>query len=114
MRTDAVDLTVIEHDDAVGIFDRGNALRDDQLGRIRDILTERLADQRIGLRIDRAGRIIQDQDLWFLQQGAGNFCPPETLLPPCSIYVSYPSGNREMNSSACASRHARIISSSLA
>ena len=28
------------------------------------------------------------------------FCPPETLVPPCSIQVSYPSGIWSINSSA--------------
>ena len=32
------------------------------------------------------------------------FCPPETLEPPRSMWVSYPSGRRLMNSSAQAGR----------
>ena len=42
------------------------------------------------------------------------FCPPETFVPPCSICVSYPSGNCVMNSSACARRHASSSSASVA
>ena len=35
------------------------------------------------------------------------FCPPETLVPPCSMSWLYPSGKAETNPSACASRAAR-------
>ncbi len=40
--------------------------------------------------------------------------PPETLVPPCSMYVSYLSGNSWMKPSACASWQAWRISSSVA
>ena len=40
------------------------------------------------------------------------FCPPDTLVPPWSRNVSYWSGNCLMNSSACDSLHAWMISSS--
>ena len=42
------------------------------------------------------------------------FCPPYTLEPPCSIYVLYLSGILSINSSAQASLHALIHSSSVA
>ena len=42
------------------------------------------------------------------------FCPPDTLVPPCSIYVLYFLGNVWTNGSACASSQACIISSSVA
>ena len=42
------------------------------------------------------------------------FWPPETLVPPCSMYVSYFWGKRWTNSSAWASLHASTSSSSVA
>ena len=42
------------------------------------------------------------------------FWPPEKFAPPCSTFVSNPSGSVSMNSSAFASLHARAISSSVA
>ena len=41
-------------------------------------------------------------------------CPPETLVPPCSITVLYPSFILSMNSSAHAMRQALLQSSRLA
>ena len=40
------------------------------------------------------------------------FWPPETLVPPCSICVSYLSGNDSINLSAWANLHTSTISSS--
>ena len=39
------------------------------------------------------------------------FCPPETFVPPSSIYVSYFLGNFWINSSACANLHTLSTSS---
>ena len=49
----------------------------DDLRCVRNLLPERLADQRVGLRIHGARRIVQDQNLWLFQQCAGN---AQTLL----------------------------------
>ena len=40
--------------------------------------------------------------------------PPDTFVPPCSIWVSYLSGKLSINSCALANLHTRIISSSVA
>lgn len=42
------------------------------------------------------------------------FCPPDTFVPPRSMWVSYPAGKSRINSSAWARRHAFTISSSVA
>ena len=42
------------------------------------------------------------------------FCPPETLVPPCSIKVSYLLGKEDTKSSAWASLQASMSSSSVA
>ena len=42
------------------------------------------------------------------------FCPPETLLPPCAIALSYLSSFASINSVACAISAAFLISSSVA
>ena len=67
MCTVSTDLTIIHNNDVIRILNGRNTLRNDDLGRIRNLLQESLTDQRICLGIYRAGRIIQNQDLWFLQ-----------------------------------------------
>ena len=63
----STDLAIIHNDDMIRILHRRNTLCNDDLGRIRNLFQESFADQRICLGIYRAGRIIQDQDLRFLQ-----------------------------------------------
>ena len=63
----STDLTIIHNNDVIRILNGRNTLRNDDLGRIRNLFQESLTDQRICLGIYRAGRIIQNQDLWFLQ-----------------------------------------------
>lgn len=62
----------MHHDDAVGLLHGGDALRDDNLRRVRDLVVERLADHLVGLRVDRARGIVEDQDLRLLEQRAGD------------------------------------------
>src|SRR5699024_2677801 len=60
------------NDDAVGVLHAGYTLGNDDLGGFGDIITEALADQRVGLGIDGAGGVVQNQDLGLFQQGAGD------------------------------------------
>ena len=64
------DAAVVEHEDHVGVLHRGDALRDDDLRRVGDLRRERLADQRVGARVDGACRVVENQNLRVLQQGA--------------------------------------------
>ena len=72
MGAQAVDLAVVQHQDAVGILHGGDALCDDDLGGSGDLFPERLADLGIGGGIHGAGRVVQDQHLGLAQQGAGD------------------------------------------
>ena len=78
MRADRLHRAAVQDNDLVGVLHGGNALRDDDLGRVREsTLRNALADQRIGLGIDRAGRVVQDEDLRLFQQCARD---AQTLL----------------------------------
>ena len=63
MRSDVDNGTVIHDNNSIGIHDRGNALRDDQLCGVGNILTECLADFCIGGSIAGTGGIVENQDL---------------------------------------------------
>ena len=97
MGTDAVDFAIIHYDDPIGVFDRIDPLGNNDRRRSRDFSFQAFTNTAVGFGIDGTGRIIEDQDFRFLQQGTSNrqplFCPPETLFPPCEICVSYLSGN---------------------
>ena len=91
------DPAVVHDNYQVGVLDRRHALRDDDLRRLRNVFPEPGTDQSVSLCVDRACRVVQDEYLRLSQQGTRN---AETLLPPCSIFVSYPSGKERTNSSA--------------
>ena len=63
----------------VGVLHAGNALGNDDLRRIRDLLAQGLADARVRRGIDGARRIVEDEDLRLFQQGAGD---AQALLLP--------------------------------
>lgn len=69
---EAVDLAVVQHEDAVGILHRGNALCNDDLGGAGDLLTERLPDLCVGGGIHGTGGVVEDEDLRLAQQGTGD------------------------------------------
>ena len=69
--------SLIHDNNPICSLDTGNPLGNDQLGRTRDFLSKSFSDPGIRSRIHRAGRIIQDQDLRFLQKSTGN---AESLL----------------------------------
>ena len=72
MSTQAVDLAVVQHQDAVCILHGRDALCNDDLGGAGDLLPEGLADLGIGGGIHGAGAVVQDQHLGLAQQRAGN------------------------------------------
>src|SRR5438128_1167293 len=58
------DSTFVEHDDAVDVLDRREAVGDDDRGPPEHQLRERVLDQMLGLRVDRArGLVEHEQDL---------------------------------------------------
>ena len=68
MRADRLHCAAVQNNDLVRVLYRGNALCNDNLGGVRDLLRERAANQCIGLGIDRARRVVKDEDLRLFQQ----------------------------------------------
>ena len=71
----SVDLALFHYDDAIRILHAGDTLGDDQLRRIRDLLPKCPSDLGIRRGVDRAGTVVKDQDLRFLQQRSRNTKP---------------------------------------
>ena len=70
-------MAVVHHENEVGILHGRDALGDDDLRRLGDIGAEALADQRVGARVDRGGRVVEDQNLRLFEKRPGD---AETLL----------------------------------
>ena len=66
------DLAVIHDEDHVRVHDGGNALGDDDLRGLGDVGLEARTNQRVGLRVDGAGGVVEDEDLRLLEKGAGD------------------------------------------
>lgn len=72
MRSDSVNPAVIQHKDHISILYRGDALRNNNLGGIRNLLAERAADKSVRFCINRTGGIIENQNFRLFQQCARN------------------------------------------
>lgn len=72
MAADIGNMPIVEHDDAVGVLHGADALRDDDLRRLRDIGGKGLLDLRVRARIDSACRVIEDKHLRLFEQRAGD------------------------------------------
>ena len=70
MGVEGVDATVVHDDDAVGVLHGHDPLRDDDLGRLRDVLREALPDAGLGRGVDRARGVVEDEDFRVFQQGS--------------------------------------------
>ena len=71
MIADTVDLAALHDDYFVRVHHRGDALGNNQLGGGGYLFAEGLADPCVGIGIDRAGAVVEDEDFWLFQQGAG-------------------------------------------
>ena len=63
VRADPGHTALVQHDDAVGMADRADALRHDQAGRVAQLARQTGAEAGIGAVIQRGERIIKDEDL---------------------------------------------------
>ena len=63
---------VVEDEDEVGIGDRGEPVGDDEGGAALPQPIERPLDACLGLDVEGAGRLVEDQDRRILQDGAGD------------------------------------------
>ena len=68
MSADSVDPAVVHNKDPVAVFHAGDPLRDDQLGSVRDLFDESLADLCVGSRVDSACAVVKDEDLRLFQE----------------------------------------------
>ena len=56
------DAAGFEHDDPVGAADRGDLVRDDHAGAAGEVLVEGLLDSGLGLGVQGAGAVVQEED----------------------------------------------------
>src|SRR5690625_4788168 len=112
------DAVAVDYDDAVGVTDRGQPVRDHQGRAAARQLLQRLLDRPFCLRIESGGRFIEYEYRWVLQEHAGYgrrcFCPPDSFTPRSPMTVSRPSGRSASTSSSRARLAASSISSSAA
>ena len=66
---------VVQHQDAVGVLDAGNALGNDDFGGAGDDPGKGGADLGISGGVNRGGGVVQNQHLGPLQQGPGDAQP---------------------------------------
>src|SRR6516162_494752 len=66
------DAAIVEHQDLVGLDDRRQPVRDDQGRAVGGDLGEARLDLALGLGVERRGRLIEDQNLWRLQNHPGD------------------------------------------
>ena len=69
------DASVVEHDDLVGERDRREAVGDDDRRPAAHRLAQAVADLRLGRRVDRGRRVVEDQDARVDDQRAGDRDP---------------------------------------
>ena len=70
MRPARQQLTVLEHGDLAGQRDRAQPVGDDERGAPGHRLAQRLLDRLLGARVDRRGRVVEDEDARVGQQRA--------------------------------------------
>src|SRR3954470_18131779 len=66
------DAAGVDDDDQVGVDDGRQAMRDDEGGAAGAHGVQRLLDPGLRLRIERAGRLVEQQDRSVLEQGPGD------------------------------------------
>jgi hypothetical protein len=63
MRALLPDLALVDNQDAIGVFNRGEPVRNDQGGAVSQELLQRVLNQHLSLRVHGTGRFIEDQNL---------------------------------------------------
>ena len=66
------DGAVAKHDDDIGVADGGEPVRDDEAGAALHQFLERLLHEPFAFGVERAGRLVEDQDGRVLEQRAGD------------------------------------------
>ena len=68
-------LSLVNHDDAVAFHDGRESVRYDNRGATYHCLIQRLLHNLLTLLIEGRGSLVQNQDLWVLDQGPSNSDP---------------------------------------
>ena len=63
-------LATVQHADSVGVDDGGEAVGDDDGGAVAEDVAEGVLDERLGLRVEGGGGLVEDEDLWVLEDGS--------------------------------------------
>ncbi|TMF68286.1 MAG: hypothetical protein E6I20_00455 [Chloroflexi bacterium] len=63
------DAPVVEHQDLVRVLHRRDAVRDDDARPLVHDAAQPAEDLRLGVRIDRGQRVVEDEDSWVLRHG---------------------------------------------
>lgn len=63
---------ILKHDDLVGLFDRGQSMRDCDGGAVLGYSVERLLNNSLSADINRAGRLVEDQNRGLRDNAAGD------------------------------------------
>ena len=66
------DLTFLNDENLIGIFNCRETVGNDEAGSPAHELVHSFLDQGFGKGVDRTGGFIHDEDIWVRQQGAGN------------------------------------------
>ena len=64
------DGAVDDDGDEVGVEDGGEAVGDDDGGAVAEDVAEGVLDERLGLRVEGGGGLVEDEDLWVLEDGS--------------------------------------------
>ncbi len=72
MSADVRNTAVVQDYNLIRVPDRGNALRDNDLGYMRAFSAKSLIQRSFGLEVKSAGRVVKYQDLVLFQYGTGN------------------------------------------
>ena len=75
MAADLGHAAVLQHDDAVGVAHRGEAMRDDERRAVAGQQIECPAHRLLADRVQVRGRLVEDQDGRVLEKGAGDGYP---------------------------------------
>ena len=92
MRARLLHLAAVQHDDAVGVADGGQAVGDHERGAALHQVRERLLHEPLGFGVERRGGLVEDQDRRVLEEARAMAMrwrwPPDRRLPRSPITVS--------------------------
>ena len=100
MSAHLADSSFVHDNNLVGPLHRRQAVGDDQRGSSFHHARERIAYPEFGLRVDARSGFVENQDLWFMGQGAGKLMsclrPVESVAPRSRTGSEKPPGNDAM------------------